>query len=316
MAAIDAAPGHGLVGNTAAARRARLGELAFQTAMLLSLLLALVILLVLIGDIVTSAVPTFTERGTSFLTDTLSSRPGRAGVWQGIVGSLQIVVITVVLAFPVGIATAVYLEEYAPDNRMTRFIDVNIRNLAGVPSVVYGLLGLAVFVGLLGPTGLANVTNGSSVIAAGFTLAVLALPIVIITAAEAIRAVPQSLRQAGFGLGATRWQVTRQLVMPSAAPGVLTGMILSLSRVIGETAPLIVVGGVTGFLSYGDASLVERLYGKFTALPVIIFDWARESRREYVDELAPAAIVILLLFTLSANAVAILLRNRYEKRAS
>ncbi len=315
MAATDVAASRGLVGDTRAARRARLGELAFQAVLLFALLLALVILLVLIADIVVSAFPVFAGRGTGFVTDTLSSRPTRAGVWQGIVGSAQLVTITVILAFPIGIATAVYLEEYAPPTRLTRFIDVNIRNLAGVPSVVYGLLGLAVFVGTLGPQGLANVTNGSSVIAGGLTLAVLALPIVIITAAEAVRAVPRDLREAGFGLGATRWQVTRQLVLPSATPGILTGMILSLSRVIGETAPLLVIGAITGFLSYGDASFVEQLYGKFTALPVIIFDWARESRRAYVDELAPAAIVILLLFTLSANALAIVLRNRYERRS-
>lgn len=314
MAASDLAS-VGLVGSGRAARKAKLGELAFQGSMLLALLLALVILMVLIADILTGAIPVFAERGLSFVTDTLSSRPDRAGVWQGIIGSLEIVVLTVVLAFPIGIATAVYLEEYAPDTTLTRFIDVNIRNLAGVPSVVYGLLGLALFVGMLGPRGLANVSNGSTVVAAGMTLAVLALPIVIITAAEAIRAVPGTLREGGFGLGATRWQVVRQLVLPAATPGILTGMILSISRVIGETAPLIVIGSVTGFLSYGNASFVERLYGPFTALPVIIFSWSREPGREYVDALAPAAIVILLLFTLSANALAILLRNRYEKRA-
>jgi phosphate transport system permease protein len=312
MAATDAAPLAGL--RTGQARRARLGELAFQGGMLFALLLALVILLVLIGDILTGALPLFQERGLGFVTDTLSSRPSRAGVWQGVVGSVQIVVITVLLAFPLGIATAVYLEEYAPDTRLTRFIDVNIRNLAGVPSVVYGLLGLALFVGALGPTGIANVTNGATVIAGGLTLAVLALPIVIITAAEAIRSVPKSLREGGYGLGATRWQVTRQLTLPNAAPGVLTGMILSLSRVIGETAPLIVVGAITGFLAYGEASFAERLYGRYTALPVIVFSWSRQGRREYVDELTPAAIVVLLVFTLSANAIAIVLRNRYEKR--
>ncbi|MBW3620578.1 MAG: phosphate ABC transporter permease PstA [Actinobacteria bacterium] len=313
MAATDVAPLAGL--RTGAARRARLGELAFQGAMLFALLLGLVILLVLIADILTGAVPLFRERGLGFVTAPLSARPAEAGVWQGILGSVQIVVITVLLAFPVGIATAVYLEEYAPSNRFTRFIDVNIRNLAGVPSVVYGLLGLALFVGTLGPDGLANVTNGATVIAGGLTLAVLALPIVIITAAEAIRAVPGSLREGGYGLGATRWQVTRQLTLPNAAPGILTGMILSLSRVIGETAPLIVVGAATGFLAYGDASFVERLYGKYTALPVIVFQWSRQPGREYVDALAPAAILVLLLFTLSANAIAIVLRNRYEKRA-
>ena len=313
MAASDVASLTGL--HSAAARRARARELVFQGGMLFALLLSLAILLVLIADILSGAMPLFRERGLSFLTDTLSSRPTRAGVWQGILGSLQIVLITVIVAFPIGIATAIYLEEYAPDNRLTRFIDVNIRNLAGVPSVVYGLLGLALFVGLLGPRGVANVTNGSTVVAGGLTLAILALPIVIITAAESIRSVPASLREGGYGLGATRWQVTRQLTLPTAAPGVLTGMILSLSRVIGETAPLIVVGAVTGFLAYGEASLLERLYGRFTALPVIVFDWSRQGRREYVDELAPAAIVVLLVFTLSANAVAILLRNRYEKRA-
>ena len=308
MAASDVALGS-IRKSGAATRRARAGELWFQALMLLALLLALVVLLVLIVDIVGGAMPVLRERGWDFVQGHLSSRASRAGVWQGIVGSLQIVAITVVVAFPAGIATAVYLEEYAGANRLSRFIDINIRNLAGVPSVVYGLLGLAVFV-----TAMRGATGGRSVLSAGLTLAVLALPIVIITAAEAIRAVPRGLREGGFGLGATPSQVIRRLVLPNAMPGMLTGMILALSRVIGETAPLIVVGAVTGFLATGGASFTETLQGPYTALPVIVFNWARQPRGDFQDVLAPAAIVVLLLFTLSANALAIVLRNRYEKR--
>lgn len=303
--------------------RGRLGETAFGGLLTLTLVLALVILFVLLADVVVRSLPLWTgavveEGGTSrwsvasFLASGNSSNPANYGVLQGIVGSLYIAAITAVVAFPLGIATAIYLEEYAEDSRLARFIDLNIRNLAGVPSVVYGLLGLAVFVELLGGRrgSIANLTGGSTVLTAGLTIAVLVLPIVIITAAEAIRAVPESLRQGGYGLGATRWEVTRRLVLPAAAPGILTGLILALSRAIGETAPLIVVGAITGFLGT-DITLLSQ----FTALPVQVFNLARQPGGAFQDVLGPATIVVLLLFTLGANAIAIGLRNRFERRA-
>jgi phosphate transport system permease protein len=212
-------------------------------------------------------------------------------------------------AFPIGILTAVYLEEYAPANRLTRFIDINIRNLAGVPSVVYGLLGLAVFVALLSNVGKAN---GANVITGGLTLAVLILPLVIITSAEAIRAVPNAIREAGYGIGASRWQVVRKLVLPSATPGILTGTVLALSRALGETAPLILVGAVLGSFSSGR-SIADLFTGAYSALPVIVFDWARKPQADF-RALTSAAIIVLLLVTVLANGFAILLRNRYDRR--
>jgi phosphate transport system permease protein len=319
MASADAAAGRLLTGRRT---RSRVGETAFAALLALSLVLALVILFVLLADVITRSWPLWTgaviEDGeaarwsvSTFLTAGNSSNPANYGVSQGIIGSLYIAAITAVVAFPLGIATAIYLEEYAEDSRFARFIDLNIRNLAGVPSVVYGLLGLAVFVELFGggEGSIANLTGGRTVITAGLTIAVLVLPIVIITAAEAIRAVPDSLRQGGYGLGATKWEVTRQLVLPSAAPGILTGTILALSRAIGETAPLIVVGAITGFLGT-DLSL----YSQFTALPVQVFNLARQPGGAFQDVLGPATIVVLLVFTLGANALAIALRNRFETR--
>lgn len=302
---------------SAFARRVRAYDGVARYVLLGLLLVSLVVLAILLYDVVSQSLPVLTGRTTGFLTGATSSNPDVYGIAQGMRGTVTIAVFTIVLAFPFGIATAVYLEEYAPDNRLTRFIDINIRNLAGVPSVVYGLLGLAVFVRLFGPetrtTGsLANLTGGSTVVSAGLTIAILVLPIVIITSAEAIRAVPQTLREGGYGVGATRWQVTRGLTLPAAMPGILTGTILSLSRAVGETAPLIVVGYTTGFL-VSRGSFMEQLYGGYTALPGQIYTLARTPGDAFRGELASAAIVVLLLITLSANAVAIVLRNRYDK---
>jgi phosphate transport system permease protein len=239
----------------------------------------------------------------------LSSNPARAGVVQGIIGSALLAGIVALTAFPIGILTAVYVEEYAPANRLTRFIDINIRNLAGVPSVVYGLLGLAVFVALLSNIGKAN---GADVISGGLTLAVLILPLVIITSAEAIRAVPNAIREAGYGIGASRWQVVRKLVLPAATPGILTGTVLALSRALGETAPLILVGAVLGSFSSGR-SIADLFTGAYSALPVVVYDWARKPQDEF-RALTSAAIIVLLLVTVLANGFAILLRNRYDRR--
>jgi phosphate transport system permease protein len=281
--------------------------LIFETILLLALLAALLILFTLIADVITRGLPVLLDRGTDFLTSPTSSRPARAGVVQGIFGTIMMAVIVAILAFPIGIMTAIYLEEYAPDNRLTRFINVNIRNLAGVPSVVYGLLGLSIFV-----LALEGMTGGRSMIAGGITLAVLVLPIVIITSSEAIRAVPTALREAGYGVGASRWQVTRELVLPYAAPGILTGTVLSLSRALGETAPLILAGAVLGGFSTGDKGIIEQVFSDYTTLPVIVFDWARRPQADF-RELTAAATIVLLLVTLLVNAMAILLRNRYER---
>jgi phosphate transport system permease protein len=283
--------------------------LAFQALLLVSLLFATGVLATLVVDVDVRALPVLGERGADFLTSDLSTRPASAGVVQGIVGTLLIAVLVAVIAFPIGVATAIYLEEYAPDNRLSRLIAVNIRNLAGVPSVVYGLLGLAVFVPLV--QALAGGT-GRNVVTASVTLAVLVLPIVIITSAEALRAVPRSLREGGYGIGASRWQVTRGLVLPAALPGILTGTVLSLSRALGETAPLILIGASSSFFSTGEQSFVESLFGSFTALPMIVFGWSTRPQDEF-RALTAAAIVVLLLVTLFANAIAILLRNRYER---
>jgi phosphate transport system permease protein len=281
----------------------------FQALLLLGLLISLLFLVVLLFDIISKAIPTFQERGSDVVTATVSSLPERAGVSQGISGSLVLVAFVVVIAFTLGIGAAIYLEEYASDTRLNRFINVNVRNLAGVPSVVYGLLGLALFVKLLG-----DATGGRSVMSAGITLAILVLPIVIITSAEALRAVPNSIREAGYGLGATKWEVTRSHVLPSAAPGILTGTVLSLSRAIGETAPLLMVGAVSGFFAVSADGLVERLQSQFTALPVLVYNWSRLPDPGFREDLVPAAIVMLLVLTLSANAIAILLRNRYDRK--
>jgi phosphate transport system permease protein len=282
---------------------------AFAGVLLVSLLFSLALLAILVIDQLARGAPVITERGVGLLTSSLSSDPGKAGVVQGLIGTALLALLVALTAFPIGILTAVYLEEYAPPSRLTRFIDVNIRNLAGVPSVVYGLLGLAVFVALFANVGEAN---GANVITGGLTLAVLVLPLVIITSAEAIRAVPSPIREAGYGIGASRWQVVRKLVLPSATPGILTGTVLALSRAVGETAPLILVGAVLGSYSSGR-SLADLFTGPYSALPVIVYDWARKPQAEF-RALTSAAIIVLLAVTVIANGFAILLRNRYDRK--
>lgn len=287
----------------------------FHAGLLLLLLTTLVILLVLLADIMIKAWPTFAERGVSFVTDGLSLNPETAGVFTGIMGSIAIAVIVILLAFPIGVSSAIYLEEYAPDTRLSRFLDTTVRNLAGVPSIVYGLLGLAMFVPLVRMIGLGGSTDGKNVIAAGITMSALVLPIVIITASEAIRAVPDSIREAGYGVGATKWEVVRSHVMPSALPGILTGTVLTLARAIGETAPLLVIGVATGYFAPpGDATFVDQITGSYTALPVIVFSWSRQTQAEFADTLAPAAIIVLLVVLFVLNGAAIWLRNKTENR--
>ena len=288
-----------------AGRRVDARGLVFQILLLLALLISLLFLVVLLYEVVQGGISVFTDRGAEFLTARLSVvTAATAGVGQAIMGSLYMALFVVLLAFPLGIGAAVYVEEYAKDTRFNRFINVNIRNLAGVPAIVYGILGLTIFVKLM--------SIGPVVLAGGLTLAVLVLPIVIITSAEALRAVPQSIREAGYGVGATKWEVIRSHVLPSAAPGILTGTILSMSRAIGETAPLLIVGATTGFLAT-SGGFWEQLTGRYTTLPTVIFRWSSVPQEDF-RALTSAAIVVLLAMTLTANAVAILLRNRYERK--
>ena len=237
-----------------------------------------------------------------FLTSSHSRNAENAGVYPAIAGSILLMLVVIVLAFPLGVGAAVYLEEYAPRNRLTRFIDVNISNLAGVPSVVYGLLGLGVFVTYL------NRGTGT-VLVGGATLALLILPIVIIAAREAIRSVPSDLRQASYGMGATRWQTVRRVVIPRAFPGILTGTILALGRAIGETAPLIMIGAPSVVFS-----VPTELASKVSAMPLQVYAWASLfAGPGFYEKAVPAGVVVLLVALLAMNSVAIVLRNRFSQ---
>jgi phosphate transport system permease protein len=285
----------------------------FQAGLLLSLFLSLLILIVLLGSALADAWPVLSTRAGDFVTSNVSRLDTRAGVRQGIVGSLILIGFVAVVAMPMGVAAAIYLQEYARDTRLNRLLITNIRNLAGVPSIVYGILGLVVFV-----QALRSVTGpdafGRSYISGGLTLAVLVLPIIILITMEALRAVPKSIREAAYGVGATRWEVVRSHVLPYAAPGIFTGAILSLARAFGETAPLLLVGAVTGYLSSpGGRSPLEILQGQYTSLPTQIFSWSRLAGDGWKANTA-AAIVVLLTIILVVNLFAILLRNRYDRK--
>lgn len=282
-------------------------SVAFQGFLVALLVLTLGVLAWLLVVVFVNGVPVLAERGLDFLVSPLASRPGEAGVGQAISGSLWLMLFVALISFPLGIGAAVYLEEYAHDSWFTRLINTIVRNLAGVPSIVYGLLGLAVFV-----VALADFTGGRSLLSGGLTMAILVLPIVIITSAEALRAVPGAIREAAFGVGATRWEVVRSHVLPYAAPGIFTGTILSMARAFGETAPLILVGAVVGGFNVQYDNILGTLQGRYTALPTTVYDWARKppsfSGNVY------AAIVVLIVVLLVVNALAIYLRNRFERR--
>ncbi|WP_255195157.1 phosphate ABC transporter permease PstA [Halorarius litoreus] len=237
-----------------------------------------------------------------FLTSLPSSSPTEAGVYAALVGSVLLMLVVVVLSFPVGVGAAVYLEEYADESRFTRFIQVNISNLAGVPSVVYGLLGLGIFIRFFG-------LSIGSLLVAGMALSLLILPIVIISAQEAIRSVPDSLRQASYGMGATKWQTVREVVLPRAFPGIMTGTILALGRAVGETAPLIIVGAAGATFS-----LPTSLSSTVSALPMQIYSWAFLPDEAWRNALA-AGVVVILVVMLTMNATAIVLRNKYENQS-
>ena len=234
-----------------------------------------------------------------FLTRFPSRFPEKAGILAGLAGTLWLVTLTAAIAIPIGVLAAVYLEEYAKPGRVSTFITINIANLAGVPSIVYGIIGLAIFVRFFG--------LDRSVLAGAMTMSLLILPVIIIASREAIKAVPSSLRQVAFALGATRWQVTRDHVLPQAMPGILTGVILALSRAIGETAPLIMIGALTYIAFVPEGPMDE-----FTALPIQIYNWTSRPQEAF-HELASAGIIVLLLVLLIMNATAVWIRYRGSK---
>ena len=270
---------------------------AMSAILFLATAFALVALAVLLVTIVSRG---FGWLSWDLITQMPSRRAERAGLLPALIGTVWVIAMTAVLAFPVGVGAAVYLEEYAPRNWWTKILQTNIANLAGVPSVVYGLLGLGLFAEFL--------SMGRNLLSASLTMALLILPIIIIASQEAIRAVPLSLRQAAFALGATKWQVARHHVLPVAMPGILTGTILALSRAIGETAPLLVVGAAA-YVTFNPDSVTD----KFTALPIQIYEWSRRPQEEF-QNLAAAAIIVLMIVLLIMNATAIFLRQRFSRR--
>jgi phosphate transport system permease protein len=282
-----------------APRAARLKDLAFKGGMLACLGIALITLAAVLVQVFSKG---FGQLDLNFITNLGSSLPDKAGIGSALVGTLWVIAVCIAFIVPVGVASAVYLEEYADHNRWyNRFIEVNIQNLAAVPSIVYGILGLAFLV--RGPLSLGHV-----VLAAGLTLALLVLPVVVIAGREAIRAVPPSIREGSMALGATKWQAIWKQVLPASVPGFATGVILAVSRAIGEAAPLIVVGGAV-YLSFYPSGLGS----DFTVLPLQIFNWISQPQQEFKD-LAAAGMIVLLAILLLLNAVAIWLRNKYERK--
>ncbi len=237
-----------------------------------------------------------------FLTSPPSRFPERAGIYPPLVGSIMMIALVGLFTVPVGVGAAIFLEEYAGQRRIAKIIEINISNLAAVPSIVYGILGLGLFVSTL------HLKPGT-VLVGSLTLTLLVLPVVIVASQEAIRAVPKSLREASIGLGATKWQTIRNVVLPSSMPGILTGVILALSRAIGETAPLIMVGAATTIFT-----APKDIFSPFSALPMQIFMWTDLPKEEFLHGLAPAGIVVLLAIMLSMNAIAIVLRNHYRRK--
>ena len=283
--------------------RTRAGALAGDRLMqgfgLLVLALALAALAALLADVLADGAGRLSWQ---FLTSYPSRRAELAGILPALVGSIYVITLTALIAVPLGVAAAIYLEEYGTQSRMARIIEINIANLAGVPSIIYGLLGLGLFVRMM--------AMGRSVLAGAATLALLVLPVVIFSTREALRAVPKSLREGSYALGATRWQTIWHQVLPSALPGILTGLILALSRAIGETAPLITIGALT-YVPF----LPDGLWSPFTVLPIQIFNWVSRPQAGFLEN-AAAGILVLLALLVAMNATAIVIRDRLQRQRS
>ena len=279
-------------------RRARM----FYAVCVAAVVIALVMLVALLYSVISEAVHWYSLEGTSLntlFTEGPSSKAIKSGLFPAIIGTLWVMAICVFVSFTVGVSAAVYLEEYSGGSRIAELIQINIQNLAAVPSIVYGILGLSIFVALF--------ALGKSTLAAGLTLALLIMPVVIVSSQEAIRAVPSSIREGGYALGGTRWQVIWRLVLPQAMPGILTGIILAVSRAMGEAAPLVIMGALS-FVSFAPAHPLDR----FTVLPIQIYVWISKPQAEF-HQLAAAGIIVLLIMLLGMNAFAIFLRNRLQK---
>ncbi|GGE74058.1 phosphate ABC transporter permease PstA [Priestia taiwanensis] len=268
----------------------------YKALFIVATIFALAVLVILFYRIFSQGMKYF---DVDFFTSFASRRPSEAGILGALVGSLWLLVIIAPLSIFLGVGTALYLEEYAKKNRFTRFIELNISNLAGVPSIVFGLLGLTIFV--------RGMNLGGSILAGGLTMSLLILPIIVVASQEAIRTVPKALREASYGMGATKWQTIRRVVLPAAIPGILTGSILALSRAIGETAPLIVIGALS-FVNYLPSGFMDT----FTVLPMQIFNWTSRPQEEF-QFVAASGIIVLLIVLIVMNSIAVLIRNKFQK---
>jgi phosphate transport system permease protein len=260
-------------------------------------LFGLVLLVIFIGDILIDGIQRI---DWSFITNLPSRKAEKSGIYTALMGSIWILILTAIIAFPIGVAAGVYLEEYSKKNRLSALLEINISNLAGVPSIIYGLLGLEVFVRIMG--------LGASVLAGALTLSLLILPIIIVATREAVKAIPKSIRDASFALGASKWQTIWNQILPAAGGGILTGVILALSRAIGETAPLIVVGALA-YVPFAPSNPMD----EFSVLPIQIFNWISRPQHGFIEN-AAAAIIILLLITFVMNGIAVYFRNKWQKR--
>lgn len=260
-------------------------------------LIGLVLLVIFIGGILVDGL---SRIDWAFITDLPSRKPEKSGIWTPLMGSIWILVLTAIISFPISVAAGVYLEEYAKKNRFSALLEINISNLAGVPSIIYGLLGLEVFVRIM--------NLGASVLAGALTLSLLILPIIIVATREAIKAVPSSIRDASYALGASKWQTIWNQILPASSGGILTGIILALSRAVGETAPLIVVGALA-YVPFAPQGPLDQ----FSVLPIQIFNWISRPQQGFIDN-AAAAIIILLLITFIMNGIAVYFRNKWQKK--
>lgn len=269
----------------------------FSASGIFSTLLGLILLAIFIGDIIIEGIHRI---DWDFITALPSRKPERAGIFTAMMGTIWVLVLTALISFPIGVAAGIYLEEYAKQGRLSKLLEINISNLAGVPSIIYGLLGLEIFARVFG--------LGSSVLAGSMTLSLLILPIIIVSTRESIKAVPTSIKDASYALGASKWQTIYFQVLPASLGGILTGIILALSRAVGEAAPLIVVGALA-YVPFAPSHPMD----EFSVLPIQIFNWISRPQHGFLTN-AAAAIIILLLITFAMNGVAIYLRNRWQKR--
>ncbi|SNR53079.1 phosphate ABC transporter permease PstA [Lutibacter flavus] len=275
----------------------RLKDQLFKIWGIACTLFGLVLLVIFIGDILIDGIGRI---DWGFITDLPSRKAEKSGIFTALMGSIWILLLTTAIAFPVGVAAGVYLEEYSKKNRLSAILEINISNLAGVPSIIYGLLGLEVFVRIMG--------LGASVLAGALTLSLLILPIIIVATREAIKAVPKSIRDASYALGASKWQTIWNQILPASGGGILTGVILALSRAVGETAPLIVVGALA-YVPFAPSNPMD----EFSVLPIQIFNWISRPQHGFIEN-AAAAIIILLLITFVMNGIAVYFRNKWQKR--